>query len=123
MVGDEQTIPLKRLADIFEGATRQKSKVVIPRTDGVENAAPLRVQNTVSPPRVAKTTAQQMSPHPNISSHSTPKSHRRQQTPPRRAVTPPTPHVMVRRSAGQQHNLSQDMISKTISQANHCFSI
>jgi hypothetical protein len=30
---------------------------------------------------------------------------------------------MVRRSAGQQHNLSQDMISETISQANPCFSI
>jgi hypothetical protein len=44
-------------------------------------------------------------------------------TPARRAVAPPTPHVMVRRSAGQQHNLSQDMIAKTISQANHCFSI
>jgi hypothetical protein len=34
-----------------------------------------------------------------------------------------TPHVMVRRSAGQQHNVSQDMIAETTSQANHCFSI
>jgi hypothetical protein len=57
------------------------------------------------------------------SSHSMPNSHRRQQTPPRCAVTPPTPHVMVRRSAGRQHNLSQDMIAETISQANLCFSI
>jgi hypothetical protein len=46
-VGDKQTIALKRLADIFEGATRRKSKVVIPPTNGVENAAPPRVQNTV----------------------------------------------------------------------------
>jgi hypothetical protein len=30
---------------------------------------------------------------------------------------------MVRRSARQQHNLSQDMMAETISQANHCFSI
>jgi hypothetical protein len=30
---------------------------------------------------------------------------------------------MVRRSAGQRHNLSQDMIAGTISQANYCFSI
>jgi hypothetical protein len=30
---------------------------------------------------------------------------------------------MVRRSAGQQHNVSQDMIAETSSQANHCFSI
>jgi hypothetical protein len=29
-VGDEQTIALERLADIFEGTTQQKSKVVIP---------------------------------------------------------------------------------------------
>jgi hypothetical protein len=89
----------------------------------MENAAPLRVQNTVSPPRVSNTTTQQMSPQPNISSHLTPNSHCRQRTPARRAVTPPTPRVMVRRSAGQQHNLSQDMIAETISKANHCFFI
>jgi hypothetical protein len=122
-VGDKQTVALKRLADIFEGATRQKSKVVIPPTDGVENAAPPRVADTVSPPRVENTTAQQIPPQPTTSSHSTPNSHCRQQTFPRRAVKPPTPHVMVQRSAGQQHNLSQDMIAETISQANHCFSI
>jgi hypothetical protein len=122
-VGDEQTIALKRLADIFEGATRQKSKVVITPTNGVENAAPLRVQNILSLPRVANTTALQIPPQPTTSSHSTPNSHRRQQTHARRAVTPPTPHLMVRRSAGKQHSLSQYMIAKTISQANHCFSI
>jgi hypothetical protein len=114
---------LKCLDDIFEGATRQKSKVVIPPTDRVENDAPLRVQNAVSPPRVANTTAQQIPPHPITSSHSTPNSHRRQQTPARRVVTPPTPHVMVQCSGGQQYNLSQDMIAETVSHANHCFSI
>jgi hypothetical protein len=81
-VGDEQPIALKRLADIFEGATQQKSKVVIPHTDGVENAAPQMVQNTVSPPRVANTTSQRIPPPHNILSHSTPHYHRRQQTPP-----------------------------------------
>jgi hypothetical protein len=30
---------------------------------------------------------------------------------------------MVRRSARQQHNLSQDMMAETINQSNHCFSI
>jgi hypothetical protein len=30
---------------------------------------------------------------------------------------------MMRRSAGQQHNLSQDMIAETIIQENHYFSI
>jgi hypothetical protein len=96
---------------------------VIPPTNGVENAAPPRVHNTVSPPRVANITARHIPPQPNTSSHSKPNSHHRQQTPPRRAVTPPTPHIMVRRSARQQHNLSQDMIAKTISQANNFFSI
>jgi hypothetical protein len=114
---------LKSLADIFERATQQKSKVVIPPTDRVENVAPPRVQNTVSPPRVVNTTAQQRQTQPTTSSHLTPNSHRRQNTPLRRAITPSPPHVMVRRSAGQQYNLSQDMIAETISQANHCFSI
>jgi hypothetical protein len=67
--------------------------------------------------------AQQRPTQKTISSHLTPNYHRRQHTPHRRAVTPPTPHVMVRRSAGQQYNLSQDMISETINQANHCLSI
>jgi hypothetical protein len=101
-VGDEQMLALKRLVDIFEGATRQTSKIVIPPTDGVENVAPPSVQNTVSPPRVENTTAQQRPPQPTTSSHSAPNSHRRQHTPHRRAVTPPTPHVMVRHSVGQQ---------------------
>jgi hypothetical protein len=85
----------------------------------VENAAPPRVQTTVSPPRVANTTTKQMYLQPNTSSHSTPNSHSRQKTPARCAVTPQTLHAMVRRSAGQQHKLSQDMIAETISQANH----
>jgi hypothetical protein len=54
-VGDEKTIALKRLANIFEGAKRRKSKVVV-SPHRVENAAPPRVQTTVSPPRVANTT-------------------------------------------------------------------
>jgi hypothetical protein len=82
-----------------------------------------RVQNTVSPPRVQNTVAQQIPTQQTISSHLAPNSHRRQHTPHRRAVTPPTPHVMVRRSAGQQYNLSQDMIAEKNNQANHCFSI
>jgi hypothetical protein len=72
---------------------------------------------------VANTKAQKMPPQPTTSSHLTPNYHRRQHTPHRRAITPPTPHVMVRRSAGQQYNLSQDMIAETINQENHCFSI
>jgi hypothetical protein len=122
-VGDEQTLALECLADIFEGATRHKSRIVIPPTETVENVAPPRVQNTVSPPRVQNTAAQQRLSQHTTSSHLMPNSHRRQHTPRRRAVTPPTPHVMVRRSAGQKYNLSQDMIAEAINQVNHCFSI
>jgi hypothetical protein len=61
-VGDEKTIALKRLAEIFEGAARQTSKVVLPRAGGLENAAPPSVQNTVSPPRVANTTTHKRYP-------------------------------------------------------------
>jgi hypothetical protein len=122
-VGDEQTLVLKRLADIFEGATRQKSRFVIPPTKTVGNVAPPRVQNTVSPPRVQNTSTQQRVTQQNTSSLLTPNSHRRPNTPHRRAVTPPTPHIMVRRSASQKYNLSQAMIAETINQANHCFSI
>jgi hypothetical protein len=122
-VGDEKTLALKRLADIFEGATWQKSRVVIPPTERVENVAPPRVQHTVSPPRVQNTAEQQRLTYQTISSHLTPNSHLRQHTPHRWVVTPSTPHVMVRRSADQQYNLSQDMIAETINQANHCFTI
>jgi hypothetical protein len=81
-VGDEQTLALKR----------QKSRVVIPPAETVGNVAPPRVQNTATQERV---------PQKTTSSHLTPNSHRRQHTPHRRAVTPPTPNVMVRRSASQ----------------------
>jgi hypothetical protein len=113
---------LKRLASIFEGAKRRKSKNILTPIDGIENNAPQRVQTTASPPRVAGTNAEQISLQTNTLVQSTPNSHRRQKTPARRIVTPHTPHVMVRRSDRQQ-NLSQDMMAETINQANHCFAI
>jgi hypothetical protein len=119
-VGIEQTIALKRLASIFEGAKQRKSKNSLTPKDGIENTAPQRVQTTVSPPRVAGTDADQISLGPNSSLQSTPNSHCRQKTPARRIVTPQTSHGMVRCST-RQHNLSQDMMAETIDQANHCF--
>jgi hypothetical protein len=71
------------------------------------------VQNAATPQRVAQQTTTAIL---------TPNLHRRTHTTPRRAVTPPTPQAMVRRSAVQQHNLSQDMIAETVQQASHCFS-
>jgi hypothetical protein len=121
-VCNEQTIALKRLASIFESAKQRKTKNPLAPQDGIENTAPQRVQTTVSPPRVAGTDIEQISLQPISSSQSTPHSHRRQNTPVRRIVTPQTPHVMVRRSARQQ-NLSQDMMAETINQAHHCFAI
>jgi hypothetical protein len=61
-VGDAQTIDLKCLADIFEGATRRKTKIVVSPTEKEDNNAPPRVQTVVSPPRVRNTTAQKISP-------------------------------------------------------------
>jgi hypothetical protein len=72
VVGDEQTLALKHLADIFEGATRQKSRVVITPAKTVVNDAPPRVQNTVSPPRVQHTATHHRVAHPTTSSHLTP---------------------------------------------------
>jgi hypothetical protein len=80
-VGDEQTIALKRLASIFEGAKRRKSKTILTPIDGIENNAPQRVQTTVSPRRVAGSDADQFYLQQNTSSHSTPNSHRRQKHP------------------------------------------
>jgi hypothetical protein len=122
-VGDEQTLALERLADIFEGATRSHtSRVVIPPAKTAGNDAPTRVQITVSPPRVQNTATPQRVGQQTTLSLLTPHSHRRPHTPHNRAVTPPPPHDMVRRSASQKHHLSQDMIAETVNQANHCFS-
>jgi hypothetical protein len=119
-VGDEQVIALRRLANIFVSAKPRNANNSFAPQDEIENNAPQRVQTTVSPPRVAiqdpgQTSLQHITP-----SQSTPNSHRRQQTPLIRIVSPQTPHGMVRRSARQQ-NLSQDMMAETITQANDCF--
>jgi hypothetical protein len=63
-VGNEQTIALKRLASIFEGAKQRKSKTILTPTDGIENTAPQRMQTTVSPLRVAGTDEEQLSLQP-----------------------------------------------------------
>jgi hypothetical protein len=121
-VGDEQAIALRRLANIFGAAKPKNGKEKLTPQYEVENNAPQRVQTTVSPPRVAVQDPNQTSLQHIISPHSTPNSHRRQQTPRRRVVTPQTPHGMVRRSA-RQHNLSQDTMAETLGQTNHCFYI
>jgi hypothetical protein len=56
----------------------------------VENGAPPRVQNTVSPLRVQNTATRQRVAQQTTLSHLTPNSQRRPHTPHRRAATPPT---------------------------------
>jgi hypothetical protein len=121
-VGDEQAIALRKLANTFVSAKLKHANDKLAPQDEIENSAPQRVQTTISPPRVASKYPNQTSLQHIIPSQSTPNSHRRQQTPNRRIVTPHTPHGMVRRSTRQQ-NLSQDMMAETLAQANHCFSI
>jgi hypothetical protein len=125
-VGDAQTLALERLAAIFEGATRRKTKINVPPTKKGDNNAPPRVQPRVSPPRVPNTTVQNLSPHHNTHSYSIPNSHRRLNIPLIRVVTPhtpQTPHATVRRSATQRYNLSQDLMAEALNHTNHCFSI
>jgi hypothetical protein len=119
-VGDEQAIALRKLANIFVSAKPKHANTKLAPQDEIENSAPQRVQTKISPPRVASQAPRQTSLQHIITSQPTPNSHRRQQTPRRRVVTPHTPHGMVRRSAKQQ-NLSQDMMAETLSQVNHCF--
>jgi hypothetical protein len=117
-VEDEQAIALRKLANIFLSAKPKHANDKLAPQDEIENSAPQRVQTTSSPPRVASKGPNQTSLQHIIPSQSTPNSHRRQQKPHRRIVTPYTPHGMVRRSTKQQ-NLSQDMMAETLAQANH----
>jgi hypothetical protein len=80
-VGDEQAIALRRLANIFRAAKLKSGKEKLTPQDEVENNAPQRVCTTVSPPRVTRQNPDQTSLQKNISPHSTPSSHRRQQKP------------------------------------------
>jgi hypothetical protein len=71
--------------------------------------SPERMQNSVTPPRVV---------HHTVTHVTVPKSHRRLQSTPCRAITPSTPHPIVMRSAAPQ-NLSSDMLAETVQTENH----
>jgi hypothetical protein len=102
-VGDEQAIALRKLAHIFVSAKPKQANTKLAPQDELENSAPQRVHTKVSPPRVASQAPRQTSLQHIITSQPTPNSHRRQQKPLRRVVTPQTPHDMVRRSARQKN--------------------
>jgi hypothetical protein len=119
-VGDEKVIALRKLAHIFVSAKPKRTNTKLTPQDESESSAPQRVQTNVLPLRVASQAPHQTSLQHIMTSQSTPNSHRRQQTPRRRVVTPKTPHGMVRRSP-RQKNVSKDMIAEALSQVNHCF--
>jgi hypothetical protein len=81
-----------------------------------------RVQIAFSTPRVINGTTPAREVQPTVITSTTPNSHWRLSTIPARAVTPNTPHDMIRRSTHQQ-NLTNDMLAETIQQANHVFSL
>jgi hypothetical protein len=121
-VRDAQAIALRKLANIFISTKPTRANTKLAPQDEIENSAPQRVQTRVSPPRVASQAPRQTSLQHMMASHSTPNSHRRQQKPRRRVVTPQTPRGMVRPSA-RQKKVSQDMMAETLSQVNNCISI
>jgi hypothetical protein len=108
-VGDEEILALASLAATFEGKLpTHKSVATPPRVEFVDNDTPLRVQIKVSPPRVMNEGTAPKVMQPTVTHITTPNSHRRLSSTPCRAVTPTTPHSMIRRSAHQQ-NLSNDI--------------
>jgi hypothetical protein len=110
-VGDEEMLALARLAAIFEGALpTRKTDATSPLLEINDNDPPLRVQIAVSPPRVTATHI------------TTPNSHRILIPTPCRAVTPTTPHSMIRRSAHHK-NLSNGMLAETVQQENYVLSL
>jgi hypothetical protein len=121
-VGDEQMLALKPLAEIFEGAlpTRKKD-ATSPLFEINDNDAPPRVQIAFSPPRVIYGATPARAMQPTVTTITTPNSHRILSPTPARAVTHNTPHPTVRRSAHQQ-NLTNEMMTETVQQANHVLS-
>jgi hypothetical protein len=114
-VVEAQTLALKLLAAIFVGATQHKTKNNVPPAK--------KGATSCFASEGAKHSSTNYVPQHNNHSDTVPNSHRRLNIPSMRAVTPQTPHAMVRRSATQGYNLSQDMMAESLSQANHCLSI
>jgi hypothetical protein len=80
------------------------------------------VKIAVSPPRVINGAAPARVIQPTVTTITTQNSHRRLSPTSARAVTPNTPHAMIRRSSNQK-NLTNYMLAETIQQANHLFSL
>jgi hypothetical protein len=93
-----------------------------PPTEAQISDTPPRVQVAASPPRVQNLAISLKVVLPTITNITVQNSHLLLQPTPRRAVTPPTPHPMVRIIAPPQ-NLSHDMLAETVQQSNHVLSL
>jgi hypothetical protein len=118
-VGNDQIIALERLSAIFKGALPKHMRSPSPPPAESDNSdIRPRVQITVSHPRVQTEATPPMVVLPTTTNIIVPNSHRRLQQTPCGAVTPYTPHPMVRRSAAPQ-NSSYDMLADTVKRENH----
>jgi hypothetical protein len=116
-------LALQRLTAIFEGVLRAHKNDTTSRLCEINDSdSPPRVQKTVSLPRMVNGTTPTRAVQPTVITSTTPNSLRRLSTTHARAVTPNTPHAMIRRSTHQQ-NLTNDMLAEKIQQANHVFSL
>jgi hypothetical protein len=114
-------LALQRLTAIFEGAlTARKKDTTSPLFKINDIDASQRVKIAVSPTRVVNGTTPARAVHPTAITSTTPHTHWRLSTAPARAVTPNTPHDMIRRSAHQKH-LTNDIFAETIQHTNHVF--
>jgi hypothetical protein len=104
-VGDKQAIALRKLANIFVSAKPKRTNTKLAPQDEIENSAAQRVHTKISPPRVASKGPNQASLQHIMTSQSTPNSHRRQQTPHRRIITPHHTHLMVWCDAVQNNKI------------------
>jgi hypothetical protein len=116
-------LALARLAAIFEGVLpTHKSNAASPQVEIADIESPPRVQITVSPQRVPNESTPPRVVQPTATHITKQNSHQSLSATPLRAVTPSTPHSMIWRSEIRQ-NLSNDMLSETVQQANHLFSL
>jgi hypothetical protein len=113
-VGDDWMLARKRLSAKFKSSLPTHETSPTPPLAEIDDSdAPPRVQITVSPSRVQQEAIPPRVVLPTTTNVTVQNSHRRLQPTRYRAVTPSTPHPMVRRSAAEQ-NLSNDTLAETV---------
>jgi hypothetical protein len=96
-VEDDQMLALGLVAAIFEGALPpHKTIMASPQGEIPDSDIPPRVKMSVPPPRVPNTATPPRVVQDIVTNIATPKSNVRLNPTPSRAVTPYTPHLMIR---------------------------